>query len=487
MRRSHLIILVITLAIIACVTPPTLVKRLVTGTAPSAGVVDKELLFTVWGMPFEDNLFRDGFARDFEKQNPGVKIHYENYPDVTKKYFVWHLRNFGADVMRLPITDYHAMVSIGALEPLDRFIDDPEIGLSPEDQADFMPALWDALEIDGHRHAMPSDNAQFGLYYNKTIFDAYNADHPDQPIPFPDASWTWQDLLAASECLTVRDESGEIAQYGVDVYLWAWPFMAFLVQAGGELWDDAETTTLINSPEGLEALQFIVDLLPHAGPLRTADLKDSATGPDKFFVAGKTAILLDGSWRAPFLELINPDLDFAIAPLPHHRRKAVVSGSVLWAISSHSRHKELAWEMVKFLTSFEQSMRYWDALRVAPPSRLSVVHSPAFRSTRGIVDEHGVVRCPAMPLEEWKDRGAWLRYATTADPTTGDMPGFVPVTPYQKDLEDKIKTMLGRAVSPSRTGTLQELLDDAANEVHRIVDRDRLARGLEAPDRRADH
>jgi multiple sugar transport system substrate-binding protein len=472
MRRSYLIILIIAAATIACLIPPGVASR-----------SRNELLFTVWGMPFEDSLFRDGYARDFEAKNPGVTVHYETYPDVTKKYFVWHLRGFGADVMRLPITDYHAMVSIGALEPLDPYINDLGIGLSPAEQADFMPSLWDALEIDGRRYAIPSDNAQYGLYYNKTIFDTYNAEHPDERIEYPDASWTWEDLKEAGEKLTIEDERGEVIQYGVDFDLWAWPFMAFFAQAGGELWDEQQTTTLINSPEGLETLQFIVDLLPHAGPLRSADLKDSATGPDKFFVTGQTAILLDGSWRAPFLELINPDLDFAVAPLPHHRERAVVSGSVLWAISVHSRNKELAWKMVKFITNFEQSMRYWDALRVAPPSRLSVVRDEAFRSTRGIIDERGVVRSPAMPRDRWEDRGQWLLYATTPDPATGQMPGFVPVTPYQKDLEDKLKTMLGRAVSPHRKQPLADLLDSTVAEVHRIIDRDRLARGLPAAPR----
>ncbi len=136
--------------------------------------------------------------------------------------------------------------------------------------------------------------------------------------------------------------------------------MTFFAQAGGELWDDAHTTTLIDSPAGLEALELIVELLPHAAALRSADVRDSATGPDKLFAGGRTAILLDGSWRAPFLELVTEELSFAIAPLPRHRRRAVVSGSVLWAVSAHSDRKRLAWEMIRWMTGREQSLRYWD-------------------------------------------------------------------------------------------------------------------------------
>ena len=45
---------------------------------------------------------------------------------------------------------------------------------------------------DGERYALPSDSAQFGLYYNRALFDAYNASHPDDPLGYPNAEWTWE-------------------------------------------------------------------------------------------------------------------------------------------------------------------------------------------------------------------------------------------------------------------------------------------------------
>ncbi len=467
MRGSHLVILVLAAITAICVVPPR-------------AEVDSRhrLAFTVWGMPFEDRLFEDGYARGFEALHPGVEVKYERYVDVTEKYFAWHLLGTGADVMRVRITDYHALVARGILEPLDRFINDPELGLSIAEQADFFPAIWDQLEIDGERYALPSDNAQYGLYYNKAIFDRYNAEHIDEPLEYPNAAWTWADLLDASRTLTVRDDEGRVVLYGIDFTLWSWPFMAFFAQADGQLWDEEQTTTLIDAPPGLEALQLIVDLLPHAAAMRTGEQVDSATGPDKLFASGQCAMLLDGSWRAPFLELTNPQLDFAIVPLPRHHRAAVVSGSVLWAVGSNSRNKAMAWRMVRWMTDFEQSIRYWDALRVAPPARLSVVHSGAFRSTEGLTDQDGTVLTPSMPPERWNDRGAWLLFTITPDPQTGEMPGFVPVAPYQAELESRINALLNRAVTADRRESLRLLLDDAAASVHRTIDRDRRARGL---------
>lgn len=469
MRASHLIILLMVAITIAALIPSDRITA-----------HDNELLMTVWGMPFEDRLFEDGYARGFEALHPGVCVRYERYVDPIPKYEAWHAIGKGADVMRVPVNFYHALVEKGMLTPLDQFIDDPEIGLREAEQADFFPSVWDALLLDGKRFALPSDNAQYGLYYNRALFDAHNAAHPENPLDYPSAAWTWADLKRAADALTRVDESGQTVQYGISFDLWAWPFLAFLRQAGGQAWDAAQTTTVIDSEAGVRALTFIADLIPRDAPIRSSiEMADTASGPDDLFKVGKLAMLLDGSWRAPNLELDNPELDFAIAALPHGRRHAVVSGSVVWSISVHSRNKRLAWQMVKWLVSYEQSLRYWDTLRVAPPARLSVVRSEAFKSTDGIVIERGDrvrVLVPPMPRELFEERGAWLLHAITPNPETGRTPGFLAVAPYQSDLEQKISQALVATVRGQKTP--REALTEAVRQTHAIIDRDRAARGL---------
>jgi len=471
MRTSRIAILIIAVATLAAVIPP--------GAVP---VEEKELLFVVWGMPFEDRLFRDGYARGFEELHPEWSVEYQRHmANIVSKYKAWHVLGRGPDVMRLPIPDYHAMIELGAIEPLDRFIDDAEVGLSQAERSDFFPFLWETLEVDGRRYALPSDNAQFGLYYNRSIFDAYNEAHPEAPVEYPSAEWTWDDLLRASDALEMRSADGEITIHGIAFDLSHWPFLSFLRQAGGRIWDESETTTHINSPEGVEAMEFLVSLVPPDAPVRSPELAESAVGPSQLFKLGKVAMLLDGSWWAPNFEKDNPDLDFAIAPLSRRDRRAVMTGSVLWAISSHSEHKEMAWRMIKWMTSREQSLRYWETLRVAPPARMSVVTSPEFRSTTGLIDEDGRVWVPPMTEEEYPDRAAWLEYAITPDPETGERPGFVPATPYQADLERKISSAIVAVVRGDATP--RQALDDAARAVHEIIDRDRRSRGLPPVDR----
>ena len=481
MRASHGVIALLVVVTGAVCLPPTLVAWL---TAPLRdGAADRTLMMVVWGQPFEDRLFEDIYARRFEQLNPAWEINYQRYSDVMAKYEAWHAVGTGADVMRLPITDYFAAVNKGLLADLTPFIDDPELGLTEAERADFFPWIWEALELDGRYFALPSDNAQYGLFYNRELFDAYNAKHPDAPLSYPSPAWDWEDLQRAAAVLTVRDARGQVVQHGLVFDLRAWPFLALFKQAGGEVWDAAQTTTLIDAPAGVEALRFIAAVLPPDTPIRTLDQPDTAAGPDDMFKIGRAAMLLDGSWRVPSVEIEAPGLDFAVAALPQRDEPAVITGSVLWAVSVHSEHKRQAWRMVKWLIARERALAYWDTLRVAPPARLSLIGTPAFKETAGIVDPRtGAVIVPPMPRELYPARAEWLEYAITPDSETGEMPGFLTLGPYQMALELALSDALKNVVQARQTP--RAALRAVADEVHALIDRDRSARGL-APIERA--
>jgi multiple sugar transport system substrate-binding protein len=478
MRGSWLVIGLIVVATTAVVVPPVWEQR---GRGPADGRTT--LLFTVWGMPFEDRVFEDEYARGYEALMPHIRVDYRRYgDDLLQKYNTWHTLGRGPEVMRLRVTDYHGMVARGMLEPLGPSIEDPESGLSAGDLADLPAHIMQILELDGRVYALPQDNAQFGLFYNREIFDAYNAANPDDPVEYPSPDWTWEDLREAAGKLTVHGPGGRIEVAGFDFAVWAWPFLALFAQAGGELWADEGSTTLINSEPGVRALEFLRTLQREDRSFRVTLGHESPTGPDRLFAVGRTAMLLDGSWRVPALEGAAPELDFAVSALPRGPRDggrpAVVSGSVLWGISSRAAHKDEAWRMLRWLIAPEQAEVYWDKLRVAPPARLSVVQSEAFRSTSGLKRRDGSWEVPPMPPERFQDRAAWILYANTPHPETGEPPGFVPVGPYQTELEEEIGRMLEAWLNPANTESARAVLDRAARNVHAIIDRDRSARGL---------
>ncbi|MCC7390610.1 MAG: sugar ABC transporter substrate-binding protein [Phycisphaerales bacterium] len=479
MRTSLVVLFGLVAGTVIAVFPPVLRP----GSGAHGGAGRKEITLTVWGMPFEDRLFKDLYARGYEEIDPGVRVDYQRHPDVNMKYNAWHAAGDGAEVMRIMVTDYHGMVSRGMLVPLDEYIHGPN-GLTAEELANFPPHILDALRVDGKLYALPEDNAQWGLYYNKDIIDAYDAAHPDERIGYPDETWDWARLRDAAKRLTQRDAEGRVVVYGFDFIIWQWPFLQLLAQAGGTGWTDDGLTTLVNSPAGVEALEFLRALAYEDRSWEPYFGRTQGTGPDSRFRNGQTALYMDGSWNIPSFERNAPGLNFAVAPSLRGREQAIVCGSCIWGIGRFASYPDEGWSMIRWLVSEEQAARYWDTLRVAPPAHLGVVNSPRFESTRGVPSESGEgYEVPPMAREDYPDRAAWLRYAVNPLPETGRAPGFIPTSLYQRTLEDEIMAMLQMYLQSPDTPTAQEALDGVARAVHAHIDRDRAAKGLAPVDR----
>jgi multiple sugar transport system substrate-binding protein len=445
-----------------------------------------EITFAVWGAPFEDRLFEDLYARGYEEL-AGARVDYQRHADVLMKYNAWHARGLGAEVMRLRITDYHMMVQRGMLAPLNEYINDPEHGLSAAEMAAFPQGIIETLAIDGELYALPEDTAQFGLYYNRAIFDSYNAQHPDDPIDYPSENWAWEDLRTAARKLTQRGAGGEKEISGIDLFLWEWPFMHFFLQAGGELWDVDETTTLVDSEAGVEALQFLAGLV-NDGSWQPFFGRMGMAGPDVRFTTGHTAMLLTGSWWVANFELRAPELDFAVAPPPRGKTNRSIAGSVLWGVSSRARSKDDGWSMIRWLVQEPQALAYWDTLRVGPPAHTGVIASEGFRSTSGVPapGRPGEYLVPPMRPEDFDRHAAWILTQLLPDPATGEARATIPATLYQTYLERQVGEMFRDHIREADRATpevARARLERVARAVHAHIDRDRAARGLAPVDR----
>lgn len=471
MRGSTVVLLGLVIATGAVLVPPRV-----------AGLGSDVVTMTIWGQPFEDRLFKDVYARGFEKLHPGVTVDYQRHSDVDAKYNVWHAQGTGPEVMRLRITTYHQMVARGMLEPLDEYINDPNSGLTSEELAAFPPQLLETLRVNGHLYAVPEDTAQFGLYYNRAIFDEHNRLHPGDLVSYPSSTWTWADFRCTAKKLTRPADASLGAVSGFDVVIWEWPFMELFFQAGGELWASDGLTTTVNSPAAVDALMFLAGMVQD-GSWRPYFSQLGGLGPPDRFQNGQVAMYLDGSWMVPAFEVNAPKLDFAVAAPARGKSDRNMGGSVLWGISSHAKRKDLGWEMVHWLVQEPQAASYWDTLRVAPPAHLGVIRSPSFGSTAGIADPSrpGVYLVPPMPAERFKDRAQWLVDLMTPDPVTGQARSHIPAGLYQARLEEEIREMFKEFLQRAATADVafaQGLLERTERNVHAFIDRDRAARNL---------
>ena len=131
--------------------------------------------------------------------------------------------------------------------------------------------------------------------------------------------------------------------------------------------DGKEVKSYMNSPETIES----IEILRHGLKNKSAVLvggKNQQSGDD-VFKAGKIAMWESGIW--PLEEFKKAKINFGTVEMPAFEGKPVkgVIASSAISIAKDSKHKDLAWEFVKFFSSAEAiKMRTADL-----PVRISMV------------------------------------------------------------------------------------------------------------------
>lgn len=218
---------------------------------------------------------------------------------------------------------------------------------------DFYPALVDTFSFDGEFVCAPKDFSTLGLVINTQLWEAAGLTDDDVPT-------TWEELQTVAETLTEGDVVGlsmgaEYARVGT-----------FMQQAGGGLMD-GETVTA-NSPENVEALEYVQGLLSSGALQWPADLGAGWGG--EAFGNQRAAMVIEGPWINGALENDFPDVEFQVAELPAGPAgPGTFTFSNCWGIPEGQDTAETAQSLVEFLTSDEQQLAFSDAFGVIPSTQ----------------------------------------------------------------------------------------------------------------------
>jgi len=377
-----------------------------------------EIELSVWGMPFENNLYTQEYIPEFERANPNIKVRFHHFDNYTSRILMLRAGGIAPDVMRQN-TNYGAQyIRRGMNLPLDRYMDGPD-GI---DRSDFIPVTWEALRYNGKTYGIPQDINIRALFYNKDIFDAAH-------IEYPNEKWTWADLKRAAEkTANPAQNGGKKGIAGLLAGLHTSDWMPFYYQAGGRMWNADKTAPAFDNDKAIEALTFLKSV---SGDfmLSQSSSERGGLGPYTFFQNGQAAMLIDGSWRTPQLKKDGKNLRFGVAPLPRGKEAKSISTSCYWGISAQTKHPEEAWKLAKFLSSKESLVRYWQTLWVAPPARWSSLRAPEFRHITGAGKYS-----PAVPAEqEFQEKCAWIPYVLEHGETTMEFIG-----PFTSQLNQRL-------------------------------------------------
>lgn len=326
-----------------------------------------------WGNP-EQLLVERELSDLFEKQNPDVRVHLfmvpgSSYPD---KLQLMLASRTAPDVCRVDHYLFPALVRKDYFLPLDSFIAaEPKNFLN-----DFTPVALDECRYQGKMHAM---NVLFGgvqLYYNKALFA--EAGLPDPMRQHNERKWGWEEFVRAAVALT-KKEGDRFVQFGSTFP----PFpmsMSVIWNRGGDIMNaDWTRFTLATDEKAIAGIQDLADLRwkHHCAPT-PADAALSAFT----FESGKIAMHWGWSGETPRFRKNIKKFDWDIAPVPAgpEGSKTVVKGNQL-VVYKESKHPELAWKFVKFMTGPDAEKKLGTELRRCVPTRRSVQNAPEYLQT----------------------------------------------------------------------------------------------------------
>jgi multiple sugar transport system substrate-binding protein len=247
--------------------------------------------------------------------------------------------------------------------------------LSKEFLANFVPAGLNAFTIDGKLMAMPYFLDPRALYYRKDLFEKAGLKAPE----------TWDDVLAAAQKLNDPPNSNAFglafsrASDDMDYWWYAW-LGANGADGNTKLWDE-NGKSRFNTPEGIAATQFLVDLAQKykaVNPDFVTAGRDSTLQP--LFYNSKLAMLETGSWYPTLLKNNAPDLQVGIAAIPV-AKAGMKHVTAFWPdavmMFKQSKHPTEAAKFLEWMYGKENRLLFAKQRGVIP-ERIDVGTDPAY-------------------------------------------------------------------------------------------------------------
>ncbi len=371
--------MVITLAILlamlvsACAVPvpppPAAAPAESEATSEEAAAESDEpvtLTWGMWGSPTEIATHQ-AVADAFMEAHPEIRIEITSEPWAdyfTKMQTLWA----SGDMEQIPdvlfLTPIIAYAADGVLENLD-----PYIEAAGYDLEDYWPGLLEYASYEGSVYGFPRDMSAEVLYYNKDIFDEVGLEYPSE-------EWTWDDLLAAAEALTVRDGE-QITRYGLAME--GGKYQLWVGQNMGMILDDVRNPSVctLDQPEAVEAIEFFAGMMNDGLAMRDANLSQ-AGGDAAVFAAGQAAMIIQNASRVTQFNQAELNYDVAPVPIPADGQRSASAAGAAWTMSAGSDNKDEAWTFLSWLQSTDGGQRIYTMSGEILPALISTANSDVF-------------------------------------------------------------------------------------------------------------
>lgn len=284
---------------------------------------------------------------DFEAANPQVTVEVHSGQDDEK------LRKAiaaGTDVdlgLSYSTDIVGNFCTTGAFRDLGPYIERDKVDLSQ-----FSDTVRSYTEFNGVRCSMPVLADVYGLYYNTDLLAAGGFTAPPK---------TLGELENMATALTTYNEDGSLKTLGFN------PLMGFYENSaahygplGAATWLNPDGTSAIGGdPAWVELMEWqkgFVDAIGYDKLNAFTSGLGQEFSADNAFQTGQIAMNLDGEYRTAFIDDQTPGLNYGTAPMPVVDSQSdlygagYITGNIA-GISKGSKNPELAWALLKYLTT----------------------------------------------------------------------------------------------------------------------------------------
>jgi ABC-type glycerol-3-phosphate transport system substrate-binding protein len=331
---------------------------------PAAGPVEITVLH-----PFGDAVGGQGLSLlvdDFHSKQTAVKatMSHATGADIPKKLAA---SVAGGDPFNITSgnQDLNDVVRQGLAVRLDPFIERDKFDMKP-----FLPLMKEYITYGGKIMAMPIEYSNVSIWYHQDLREKAGLPPLDHK-----KGWTWAEYREDLKKLTVS-EGGKVVQWGTqvgNVRVETW-FHPWLWNAGGQYLSATKDKVVYNSPEGVEAVTFFVEL---ANKDKVAPPKGEAI--PRAFDERRIANHYGGPWSWGYF-INDLKLKASVAPVPRNKgANTVAYGGHFTAVNSKLEKNEASWEFLKHLVSKESNLK-WALKTGYLPVRQDVVDDARYQT-----------------------------------------------------------------------------------------------------------
>jgi multiple sugar transport system substrate-binding protein len=296
----------------------------------------------------------DQIARDFEAQNPDIKVvmEYVGYDYVHDKIVTGMAAKPPAyDAAMIDVIWPDEFIKAGyLLDVTDR--------VTPEMKSGMFPASWNGITRNGKIYGMPWLMDVKYFMYNKDML---------QKAGITDPPKTWEELV--DQAKTIKDKG--IAEYPI---IWSWNQKegvvcdyAVLLYGNGGSFLDANGKPAFNNDKGVQVLQWMKQTIDD-GLSNPSSVSSDENAVEADFLAGKSAYAVN--WLFQYSDSNDASKSqivgqAAFAPMPVFQAGAAagvkgssVDGSSSFAIMATTPYPDQTWKFLTYIASNEVQIKY---------------------------------------------------------------------------------------------------------------------------------